>query len=138
MDPKSFLAARLDRAAIPLAIGDIVAILTLLTVGTLQHQPASFLLENPAYLGGVFAPFLIGWLIAAPIVGAYSPGAAESAKASIPLALRSWIPAVIIALLLRVSGVFHGGAAIEFAIIVTILGLVVLGVWRYAYFRLFV
>lgn len=136
MDPKSFLSARLDRGSVPLAVGDVVVILTLLTAGTLQHQTASFLQENPMYLAAIYAPFLVGWVIAAPIVGAYSPGAVESAKASIPLALRSWIPAVVIALLLRVAGVFHGGAALAFAIVVTGLGLISLGVWRYLYFKL--
>lgn len=137
MDPKSFLLARLDRGAVPLAVGDVVVILALLTVGTLRHRTAAFLLDDPLYLAGVFAPFLIGWAIAAPVVGAYSPGAVESAKASVPLVVRSWIPTVVIALALRVVGVFHGGAALAFAVVVTVLGLVALGVWRYLFFELF-
>lgn len=136
MDPKSFLSSRLDRGAIPLAVGDVLVIVSLLTFGALRHHDAAYLQDNPMYLAAIFAPFLIGWAIAAPVVGAYSPGAVESAKASIPLALRSWIPAVIVALLLRVAGVFHGGAALAFALVVTALGLVGLGLWRYLYFKL--
>lgn len=135
MDSDSFLASRLDRAAAPLAVGDVIVILGLLTFGALQHNTTTYLTENPTYLLGVFAPFLIGWVLVAPLVGAYAPGAAESAKSSVPLVVRSWIPAAVVGLLLRWAGLFHGGAAPAFAVVITVTGAFALGVWRYVYFK---
>ncbi|MFC6771891.1 DUF3054 domain-containing protein, partial [Halorubrum pallidum] len=101
MDDQSFLARRLDRAAAPLAIGDVLVLMAFLTAGTLSHRPAEFLVNNPTYLLGVWAPFLIGWFLVSPLVGAYAAGAAETAKSSVPLVVRSWIPAAAIGFVLR-------------------------------------
>ena len=133
MDIRQSLADRLDRGAIPLLIGDIVVILSILTAGAYQHTPD--LVSDVTFMSGLFAPFLIGWGLAAPVIGAYSPGATETSKAAIPLALRSWIPAAVIAFLLRYAGVFRGGVAPAFAAVIIVLGMIGLGVWRALYFR---
>jgi hypothetical protein len=134
MDPQSFLARRLDRAAAPLAVGDVLVLLALLTVGTLSHRPAEFLLSEPTYLLGVFAPFVIGWVLVAPLVGAYSAGAVETAKSSVPLVVRSWVPAAAAGFALR-AFVFRGGAAPTFVVVILVSGAVALGGWRWVYFR---
>ncbi len=134
MDPQSFLARRLDRAAAPLAVGDVLVLLALLTAGTLSHRPAEFLLNEPTYLLDVFAPFVIGWVLVAPLVGAYSAGAVETAKSSVPLVLRSWIPAAAVGFVLR-TFVFRGGAAPTFVVVILVSGAVALGGWRWVYFR---
>lgn len=134
MDAPSFLANRLDRDAVPLAVGDLIALIALLTAGTLNHVTTDFLLANPLYLLGVYAPFLIGWVVVAPLVGAYSAGAVETAKSSVPLVVRSWIPAVVIGLALR-AFVFRGGADLTFAAIMLVLGALALGGWRALYFK---
>jgi hypothetical protein len=135
MDDSSFLARRLDRSAVPLAIGDLLALIALLTVGTLSHQAPEFLAANPLYLLEVYAPFLIGWVLVAPLVGAYSAGAVETAKSSVPLVIRSWIPAAAVGFVLR-AFVFSGGAAPAFIVVMLVLGSVVLGGWRALYFKL--
>lgn len=134
MADSSFLATRLDRDAVPLAVGDLLALITLLTVGTLNYSTVAFLSSNPLYLLEVYAPFLIAWGLVAPLVGAYSAGAVETAKSSVPLAVRSWIPAALVGLALR-EFVFSGGAALVFAVVMLVLGSVVLGGWRALYFR---
>lgn len=134
MDIQQFFLNRLDRGAIPLLVGDIVVILGLLTAGAYQHTPT--LISDFTFMSGLFAPFVIGWGLVAPAIGAYSPGATETPKAAIPLALRSWIPTAVIALGLRYAGVFRGDAAPAFAIVILVLGMVGLGVWRFLYFKL--
>lgn len=134
MDPQAFLAARIDRAAAPLAVGDVLVLIALLTVGTLSHSSTAFLLDNPLYLAGVYAPFLIGWVVVAPLVGAYSAGAAETAKSSIPLVVRSWIPAAAVGFVLR-TFVFTGSAAPTFIVVMLVTGTVALGGWRAIYFK---
>ena len=131
----SFLSERLDAGAIPLAVGDVLAIVAVLTAGTIQHNGVAFVTANPVYLAGVLAPFLIGWVVAAPLLGAYSPGAAESAKAALPLAVRSWVVADLIGVGLRASPLFHGGFALTFAAVSLVTGLVAIVAWRWLYFR---
>ncbi|MFA9517859.1 DUF3054 domain-containing protein [Halopenitus sp. H-Gu1] len=136
MSKESFLTRRLDRGALPLVIGDVVAIVVVLSIGAFQHYETGFLLDDPVYLAAIYAPFLIGWAIMAPLVGAYSPGAVESAKASLPLAIRSWIPAALIGVGLRWIGVFHGGADPVFVLVMVVTGSVGIGIWRAAYFKI--
>lgn len=135
MDSESFLSSRIDRGAAPLAVGDVLVLIAFLTAGTLSHSTTQFLMENPLYLAEVYAPFLIGWAVAAPLVGAYSAGAVEAAKSSVPLVVRSWIPAAVIGLVLR-TFVFTGGVAPVFVAIMLVGGMVVLGGWRALYFKL--
>ncbi len=135
MDPQAFLKSRLDRSAAPLAVGDVLALILVLTLGTLNHLPAAFLIDNPLHLPGVYAPFLIGWLLVAPVIGAYSAGAVETAKSSIPLVIRSWIPAAAVGFVLR-AFVFAGGAATTFIVVMLVTGAVALGGWRALYFKL--
>lgn len=135
----SFLANRVDTAALPLAVGDLLVIVAFIYVGTLQHGTVGF---PPAGVGDVVsllsvaAPFLFGWVLAAPFVGAYSAGAVESAKASVPLAVRSWIPAAIIGLAIRATPYVEGGFAVAFAIVMLVVGSVSLAAWRYLAGRL--
>ncbi|PAU82830.1 hypothetical protein CK500_11900 [Halorubrum salipaludis] len=135
MPDSSFLETRLDRDAVPLAVGDLIALIVLLTIGALNHSTVEFLSANPLYLLEVYAPFLIGWVLVAPLVGAYSAGAVETAKSSVPLVIRSWIPAAIVGLALR-EFVFRGSAALTFAAVMLVLGAVALGGWRALYFKL--
>ena len=136
----SFLARRIDSATLPMAVGDVLVISLLLTVGVINHNSVDYLSADPVGWLLTLAPFLIGWVVVAPLVGAYSPGAAESAKAAIPLALRAWIPADLIGALLRWTPFFEGGSAplveyVVFALVTMAFGLVGLGAWRYLYFK---
>lgn len=136
MDAASFLDERIDPGTLPLAVGDIAFLLSFLTLGALEHNPADYLAENPLVWAGIVAPFLIGWVVVAPAVGAYSPGAGESAKSSVPLAVRSWLLAAVVGMALRASPLFAGGFAVAFAVVMLVGGSLFLGGWRYLYFRL--
>ncbi|XVH31927.1 DUF3054 domain-containing protein [Haloferacaceae archaeon DSL9] len=125
------LDGRLDSAALPLAVGDLLVIVGVLVIGMYQHQT----LGDPGHVAGVLAPFLIGWILIAPLIGAYSPGAAESAKAAVPLAIRSWVPASIVGFALRWTEIFPGGLEITFVAITFFLIAILLGVWRSLLFK---
>jgi hypothetical protein len=135
----AFLDRRIDPGTLPLAVGDVVVIAALLTLGTIMHNGVPFVTSNPAYLAGTIAPFFIGWIVAAPPIGAYSPGAGESSKASVPLAIRSWIVADVIGVGLRATPLFHGGGTLRtlaiFAGVTIVIGSVGLGVWRWLFFK---
>lgn len=134
-DP-SFLEQRLDASTWPIAVGDIVALLAFLFVGTLEHSTLAQLQADPVIYLFAAGPFILGWLICAPLVGAYSPGGGSAPNSSIPLAIRSWIPAVLVGLLIRVLALPDRGAEITFAVVMLVGGAVVLSIWRFLYFKL--
>jgi hypothetical protein len=120
------LDRRIDAGAWPLALVDLLALALVFSAGAVHHNGIAFLLSNPVYWLTTLLPFLLGWILVAPLVGAYSPGAAESAKAALPLALRAWIPANVLALLLRYSPLFHGGVQLTFVAVTFVTGAVAL------------
>lgn len=131
-----FFDRRLDGRAAPLAIGDLVVVALLFSGGTIHHNGVAFVASNPGYLAATIAPFLIGWIVAAPLLGAYSPGAAESAKAAVPLALRSWLLADAIALGIRAAADGWRSPQLSFVAISLGVGLVGLALWRTLFFKL--
>ncbi|EMA04721.1 DUF3054 domain-containing protein [Haloferax denitrificans] len=132
----SFLEERLDAGALPIAVGDVLAIFLLVTVGVIQHNGVSYLSADPVGWVLTAVPFLIGWLVAAPLLGAYSPGAAESAKSAVPLGVRSWLAATVVGMAIRWTPLFEGGVELTFVAVMLVLGSVALGVWRTLYFKL--
>lgn len=130
---ESFLSKRVDGSAAPLAVGDLVAILIVIAIGMSNHNS----LTGAVALLETAAPFLLGWVVASVPIGAYSAGAAESAKAAVPLAIRSWIPAAVIGVAIRgaVQSAFDQGLLI-FLLVMIVTGTVALGGWRWVAFKL--
>ncbi|MFC6873102.1 DUF3054 domain-containing protein [Halobellus marinus] len=133
---ESFLARRIDAEAFPLAVVDVLALAAVLTIGVINHNGVEYLSTNPVGWLLTLVPFLVGWAVAGPLVGAYSAGAAESAKAAIPLAIRAWIPGSIIGFVLRASPLFSGGFQWTFGIVMLLTGGVSLAVFRWLFFKL--
>jgi hypothetical protein len=109
-----FLDERIDRASLPLAVGDLLVIAAVLSLGASFHDATIF--SRPGELAMVLAPFLVGWVVAAPLIGAYSLGAQES-RSSIALVIRSWIPADVIGLAIRATPIVDGGVEPIFVVI---------------------
>ena len=132
---ESFLSRRVDGGAAPLAVGDVLAILLIVGVGIVAHHGVTKLETDPVYVVVTAIPFLVGWALAALLIGAYSAGAAESAKAAIPLGIRSWVPASVIGIAIRGAlSTFDVGLGI-FLIVMLVTGSVALGVWRWLFFK---
>ena len=133
---ESFLARRIDAEAFPLAFVDFLALAAVLTVGVINHNGVGYLSSDPAGWLLTLVPFLVGWAVAGPLVGAYSAGAAESAKAAVPLAIRAWIPAAIVGFALRASPLFSGGFQWTFGAVMLVTGAVALAVGRWIFFKI--
>jgi hypothetical protein len=131
-----FFDRRIDGRAAPLAVGDLLVIAIVFGAGTVHHNGVEFVAANPGYLAATVAPFLVGWIVAAPVLGAYAPGAAESAKAAVPLALRSWVLADAVALGIRATSFVSGGVQLTFVAVSLVTGGLGLAVWRALFFRL--
>ncbi len=136
MADQSFLQQRLDASTWPIAVGDLIALLAFLLAGTLQHWTPEQLQADPTIYLLAAGPFILGWLVCAPLIGAYSPGGGSAPNSSIPLAIRSWIPAALVGLVIRVVAIPDRGADITFAVIMLVGGVVVLSLWRFLYFKL--
>ncbi len=132
---ESFLARRIDAAAAPLAVVDLLALSAVLTYGVINHNGVDYLTTATGGWLLTLVPFLLGWAVASPLVGAYSAGAAESAKAAVPLALRAWVPAAAIGFVLRASPLFSGGFQLIFGVVVFVVGGVALAGLRWLFFK---
>lgn len=136
MPEQSFLEQRLDASTWPIAVGDLVVLLAFLFAGTLQHHSLEAIQADPTIYLFAAGPFVLGWLVCAPLIGAYSPGGGSAPNSSIPLAIRSWIPAAVVGLIVRVVAVPNRGADPIFAAVIIVGGAVVLVVWRFVYFQI--
>jgi hypothetical protein len=135
MADDGFLGGRIDAGAWPLAVADLVALVVVFTGGAMRHNGPTFPADAPVAWLLTILPFLLGWLLVGPVVGVYSAGAAESAKAAIPLAVRAWVPAAAVAIGLRAL-VFEPGPVVPiFALITLVTGAVGLGIARWLRFR---
>ena len=135
MRDQSFLEQRLDAGTWPIAVGDLLVLLLFLLAGTLWHgHTPAVLRADPVIFVPVAGPFVLGWLVCAPVVGAYSPGGGSAPNSSIPLAIRSWVPAAVVGFLVRVAALPDRGLAPVFAAVILVGGAAVLAVWRYLYF----
>jgi hypothetical protein len=133
---ESFLARRIDAAAAPLAVIDLLALSAVLTYGVIRHNGVDYLTTATGGWLLTLVPFLVGWAVVSPLIGAYSAGAAESAKAAIPLAVRAWVPAAAIGFALRASPLFSGGFELVFGVVVFVAGGVALVALRWLFFQL--
>lgn len=131
---ESFLSKRVDRSAAPLAVGDVIAIVAVIAIGMRFGHST---LTGPVALIETAAPFLVGWALTSVPIGAYSAGAAESAKASVPLAVRSWVPAAVVGVFLR--GLLQTNldqGLLIFLAVMLVTGGVAIGGWRWVAFKL--
>ncbi|MCQ4333315.1 DUF3054 domain-containing protein [Natronomonas sp. F2-12] len=136
MADQSFLEQRLDASTWPIAVGDVLALLVFLFLGTLQHSTLEAIRADPTIYLLAAGPFVLGWFVSAPLVGAYSPGGGSAPNSSIPLAIRSWILAVLVGLIVRTVALPGRGAAVSFTIVMLVGGTVFLSAWRFLYFKL--
>ncbi|MFB6159738.1 MAG: DUF3054 domain-containing protein [Haloferacaceae archaeon] len=131
-----FLDDRIDAGAWPLAVGDVLVLALVFTGGAIRHHGTTYPLDDPVGWVVTILPFLLGWLLVAPLVGAYSAGAAESAKAAVPLAVRAWIPADAVALLVRAAAFDDGPLQLTFVAVTLGSGALGIAAWRWLRFRL--
>lgn len=111
-----------------LALGDGLAILLFVAVGEYSHgiNPVT----NVGRVGGTLLPFLIGWGVVAVVGGFYAHQSRLSPGRTLAATFAAWVVAVVIAQALRATAVFHGDAALTFALVSVFVGGSVLVGWR--------
>lgn len=125
----TWVAKLFDRRAVRrYLLVDIVAIVGFLVAGELHHgiDPV----DSPVYVGETIAPFLIGWVVAAPVLGAYASVTVERPVWAALFVVPAWVGANSIGQALRATDLFHGGSSPVFALVIGAGGVVVLGAVR--------
>jgi len=121
-----------DRETVRLfAAADAVAILAFVLAGEYQHSMLAYDAANPLRFVAVVAPFAVAWVVAAPLLRAYGPGA-RSWRGLFGWTLLSWLGADVLAQILLLSGVFPIGFDPVFAAVVAGFGTLFLWIARSA------
>ncbi len=125
-----FGVRRFDRspATAGLVVGDLLVLSGLLLMGSLRHNENP--IETPLLFADTVAPFLVGWIVASLLVGAYSKRARQSPRAAALFGGGTWIVASLIGAGLRATSLFHGDSPLSFVLVVTGIGLVFFVIWR--------
>jgi hypothetical protein len=128
------LARALDAESVPLpavgslAAADVVTLLALVTVGELRH--GIDVVGNPGQVLATAAPFLLGWFLVSALVGAYGDRAFAGGIDTLKLTVGAWVGGAGVGLTLRGTSYLAGGAPLSFALVMTGLGALALGVLR--------
>jgi len=128
--PKSVGRIVAEPFVLSVADVDALVVVAFIGVGLFMHaiEPWAF----PAYALRTATPFVIGWAIAAPLLGAYRGRVLESFGRTIAVVAGAWIAATLIGGAIRASPLFLGGAPPAFLLINAVLGLGFVLPWRLA------
>lgn len=109
------------------ATGDVVLLLTFAAIGRWSHHEISAggLLATL----GTAAPFVVGWALAAPPLGAYARRSFVSIRSLMQRLLVVWPVALVAALIIR-SFVDHKIPAPAFVVVALLFNLLTLCMWR--------
>lgn len=127
------LENHIDRDAWPMALGDVVLLVLVFASGTVRHNGLDVLWTEPLYTLATIAPFLVGWAVAAPLLGAYHPRTRASLGWAVGAVVPAWLVADALALGLRATPWLHGGVSPVFALVTVVTGIGGLIVWRIVY-----
>ena len=111
-----------------IALVDIALIGVFVVVGELNHGISP--LGNPLRVLDTFAPFLVGWLVASVLAGAYRLRAFRGVASAASVAGLTWIGAALLGQLLRGTALFHGELTLAFTMVSVLVGLCLLVPWR--------
>jgi hypothetical protein len=110
--------------------GDVVVVVVLLSAGMVRHGENPLVLFERAVL--VIGPYVLGWLLAAALLGAYTTVARRSVGDAAANAAGSWFVAALVGSGLRATPALPGGAPPTYVAVVVGTGFVALVGWRAA------
>jgi hypothetical protein len=114
------------RAVVRFLPGDLLVVFAFVLVGTLEH--GSLTAERYA---GVLVPFLVGWIVVAPLAGGYDEKVLESTRAAMAYGVASWLGADFLAQVLRATEYFPGNADPVFFLVALAFGTLFLVLARF-------
>jgi hypothetical protein len=111
-----------------IALIDLSIITGIIVIGQFSHQinPLADLLHS--FL--TYAPFYTGWILTAPVFGAYHRSTLTSYRNTLLIIGGAWIISVLIGGGLRATPYFPGQSPSLFLLVMTSVGLIGLLTWR--------
>jgi hypothetical protein len=117
------------RRLAPRAAGDCLVIVAVLAIGIVRHRGLEGLLDVTGVAETV-TPFLVSWLVVAPLLGAYRGTAIEDRWGSVLRGVLAWVGAAILGSGIRATPFFAGGATPAFVAVIAGTGALGIAVWR--------
>lgn len=114
-----------------LVAGDVAALLAFAAMGRGSHGLATGL-AAVAETARTAAPFIGGWLIAAPFVGAFAPAATRGPLPMLRTTLVAWLPALAVGAVLRALAIGRFSPP-SFYVVTLLVGALLLAGWRAAF-----
>jgi hypothetical protein len=109
-------------------LGDFVAIATFVVAGEISHGIDP--ITQVDVVIDTFLPFLFGWLLIAPLLGAYAVGTVNDPIVAVTNVIPAWLVADGVGQVLRDSTYFHGSADPIFYLVAAAVGGGLLVGWR--------
>ena len=121
-----------QQALTSLVIGDILVFIIFAIIGDTSHGKVSGL-ASVGHSIVVALPFIAGWFLVAPFMGMFRRELLTEPRAMAIRTLWAWIPAWVIAMILR--GIFfdHGIPAPIFMLIALLFNAALLEIWRWPF-----
>lgn len=131
--PKSVGRITSEPFVAALAVADALVVTGFVGFGLYTHgiEPWAF----PEYTLRTATPFVVGWGILAPLLGAYHRRVLESARRTVAVAGAAWIAASLLGGAIRATSLFPGGAPPSFLLVNAVIGLGFVLPWRLAVAR---
>ena len=131
-DRSSHAPARSGWTRTPLLVaGDALAFLVFSATGRASHGEAAGF-AAALQVAETAAPFIVGWLLVAPLAGAYRPDVVVSPRAMAARTALAWLIACPVGLALRAL-LRQTGIPLSFAITTFLFNLAILLAWRLVY-----
>jgi hypothetical protein len=109
-----------------LVIGDTIVFLAFAIIGILNHKKTL----SPINLANDTIPFMLGWFLVAPLVGAFTYRKTDTPRKMALYTILAWLPALILGMTFRGIAVDHQVPQTSFIIVVLITNMVFLLIWR--------
>lgn len=116
------------RRTVGLLVGDLTVLALFIAIGLYEHNILVW--EYPQYAVMTALPFVIAWLLVAPVLGAYATNTVVSIRQTVGVLVVVWTLASLLGGAIRATDVFHGGAQPIFLVVNLGLGLLMLLPWR--------
>jgi len=111
-------------------LGDVVVLFVFVAMGISNHGGAP--LESPMYTLERLAPFVLSWVVVAPLAGVYHRETLTEYRRTVVLVVVTWVVAALGGSALRGSALFPGGAPLAFVLVTLSFGTAMVLAWRVA------
>ncbi len=128
MSVRSGVRRRIEPSSLTavLAAGDVAMIASFCVVGAMQGHDIS----SARMIAETLTTFLVGWGVVSVAGGLYTADAVGSVRRAVFWTVPAWAVAVVLALALRATPVFHGNAVFTFALVAFGVGGALVTGWR--------